>query len=87
MRFTILFLPFILTACASVKPVECPPCQPKVIEKPIIMKCEPPEVPRYELEAFHSDDSYEARLKKLIKNYGIFKEENTLLRKALEVCK
>jgi len=30
---------------------------------------------------------YEKRLRKLIKNYGLLKEENILLRRAMEVCK
>jgi len=77
----------IITACASTKPIECPPCQPKIIEKPVVLKCEPPEVLQAKLEEIKQEDSYEEKLRKLIKNYGILKEENLLLRKALEVCK
>ncbi|MEM4958366.1 MAG: hypothetical protein QXX12_00650 [Nanopusillaceae archaeon] len=89
MRLILVFLSAIMiTACASTKPItECPPCQPKVIEKPVVVKCEPPEVPKAELEQIKQEDSYEERLRKLIRNYGILKEENLLLRKALEVCK
>ncbi|MEM5854038.1 MAG: hypothetical protein QW228_06755 [Candidatus Aenigmatarchaeota archaeon] len=89
MKLILVFLlAVITTACASTKPLtECPPCQPKIIEKPVVLKCEPPEVPQAELETIKREDPYEERLRKLIKNYGILKEENLLLRKALEVCK
>ncbi|MEM0333205.1 MAG: hypothetical protein QXX30_01940 [Candidatus Aenigmatarchaeota archaeon] len=84
----VLLLTIMIAACASTKPVtECPPCQPKVIEKPVVLKCEPPKVLRAELEQIKQEDSYEEKLRKLIKNYGILKEENYLLRKALGVCK
>lgn len=89
MRLILVFLSAIMiTACASTKPItECPPCQPKIIEKPVVLKCEPPEVPQAKLEEIKQEDSYEEKLRKLITNYGILKEENYLLRKALEVCK
>ncbi|QID32288.1 hypothetical protein [Pampinifervens florentissimum] len=81
-----LVLPVMLVSCATTT-TECPVCQTKIVEKPVVLKCEPPEVPRAELEIIKQEDSYEERLRKLIKNYGLLKEENILLRRAMEVCK
>jgi len=81
-----LLLPAMLTSCVATT-TECPVCQPRVIEKPVILKCEPPEVPKAKLEEIKQEDIYEERLRKLLKNYGLLKEENILLRRAIEVCK
>ncbi len=80
-----IFMAFIASCGQAVR--ECPACKPQVIEKPIVTKCEVPEVPPAELEKIQEKDTYEERLRKLIKNYGLLKEENTLLRRAIEICK
>ncbi|MEM3426696.1 hypothetical protein [Hydrogenobacter thermophilus] len=80
--FMVTLLPlFFLFSCA--KHVEAV----KTIEVPVITKCEVPEVPQAELEKITKGDSYEERLRKLISNYGKLKEENFLLRQAIEVCR
>ncbi|MEM0326901.1 MAG: hypothetical protein QW733_07735 [Desulfurococcaceae archaeon] len=79
-------LPVMLASCATTT-TECPVCQTKIVEKPVVLKCEPPEVPKAELEEIKREDTYEEKLRKLIRNYGLLKEENILLRRAMEVCK
>lgn len=78
----------ILTGCGqAIKQAECPACKPQVIEVPVVQECEVPNVPQANLEEVKKEDSYEEKLRKLIHNYGKLKEENYLLRKAMEVCK
>lgn len=90
MRKTLMVLllafPF-LFSCATAVKQECPVCQPKIVEKPVIVRCEIPEVPPANLEKITEQDPYDERLRKLIKNYGLLKEQNYLLRKATEVCR
>lgn len=77
---------FFLFSCApTVK--ECPVCKPQIIEKPVVVRCELPEVPQSQLEKITEQDPHDVRLQKLIRNYGLLKEENLLLRKAMEVCR
>lgn len=61
--------------------------QPKMIEKPLIMKCEVPEVPKAELEPVPENGTYPEKLKTILNNYFKLEKENALLRSALEVCK
>jgi|DewCreStandDraft_5_1066085.scaffolds.fasta_scaffold17669_5 hypothetical protein len=80
MRKLLIVVSACISACA-------PTVKERLVEVPVPVKCEVPNVPPAELEKITKEDSYEERLRKLIHNYGKLKEENILLRKALEVCR
>lgn len=78
-----LLISLLLASCSSLtKSCKCDP----IIEK-VPVKCTIPDVPKSNLEKISGNDSYEEKLRKLIVNYGLLKEENYLLRQAIEVCK
>lgn len=81
-RLVVLILSISLTSCAVKTGSECKP----IVEK-VPVKCSVPDIPPYELEKIQESDTYEERLRKLISNYGKLREENRILREAIEVCK
>ena len=80
MRKLLIVVSACISACA-------PTVKERLVEVPVPVKCEVPNVPPAELEKITKEDSYEERLRNLIHNYDKLKEENILLRKALEVCR
>lgn len=74
-----------LYSCASM--TANTPCVPQTVTVKEYIRCEVPDVPKSELETINPNDTYEEKLRKLISNYGKLKEENILLRKAIDVCR
>jgi hypothetical protein len=61
--------------------------QTKYIEKPVYVKCTIPEVPKTQKPVLNDEMSYPEKLQNLINYMFDLEKENTLLRKAQEVCK
>lgn len=63
--------------------------KPKVeyIEKPVFIKCQIPDIPKAELEPIPDNVEYSKKLEVILNNCLKVKQENELLREALELCK
>lgn len=83
----ILIALFSLYSCGAVvnREAQCPP--PKIIEVPIIQKCEIPNIPEPQLHDLKNFHRYDEKLQKLIENYGIILEDNKRLREIIKICK
>ncbi|MGC8869621.1 MAG: hypothetical protein ACP5PT_00825 [Brevinematia bacterium] len=71
----ILSLIFILS-CASKNDVA----------KPLIMKCEIPDIPKADIEEINANMPYSVKLEKILNNCLKIKKENELLREAIKLC-
>jgi len=58
----------------------------QVIEKPVMVKCKIPEVPRAELEKIPENATYPVKLQIILNNCLKIQKENELLREAIKVC-
>jgi len=81
LMFTILSFLFLVTGCAQ----HTANMQP-VIEKPVYLKCQIPEIPRAELEPISENASYPVKLQIILNNCLKIQRENELLREALKLC-
>ncbi len=57
------------------------------VEKPVLQKCQIPDIPKAELETPTSDMDYAKKLEVILNNCFKIKKENELLREAIELCK
>jgi len=67
-----------LIGCAG-RPVQ-------VMEKPVMVRCKVPEVPRAELEKVPENATYPEKLRVILNNCLKVQKENELLREAIKVC-
>lgn len=49
--------------------------------------CPIPDIEKAKLEQIHQEDDYNTVLNKLIRNYGLLKEENAKLWEIIEMCR
>lgn len=62
-------------------------CATKTVEKPVYIKCSIPDIPPSQLEKVPENASYPEKLRIILNNCLKIKQENEMLRKAMEVCK
>jgi len=63
----------------------CAP-QTKYIEKPVIMKCQIPEIPEPDLDPVPEDASYPEKLKVILNNCLKINKHRELLKEAIKLC-
>lgn len=76
--YVILLSSFLFFSCAT---------KTVTVEKPVYIKCSIPEIPPAQLEKVPENASYPEKLQVILNNCLKIKQENELLRKAMEVCR
>jgi len=77
----IIIITLIFFGCAS------PKLQPAVIEKPVMMKCPIPDIPKADIKPIPPNASYLEKLQIILNNYIQLYQENILLRESIKLCK
>jgi len=82
MRLLIMFyLGLLLFGCAG-----APTPKPAIVEKPVYLKCQIPEIPPADLEKVPENATYPEKLKIILNNCLKIQRENQLLREAIKTC-
>ena len=81
MKKLVVLAGFIFLFSCTTKP------QIQYIEKPIFLKCQIPDIPKTELEPIPENVEYSKKLEVILNNCLKIKQENELLREAIELCK
>lgn len=81
MRLIILFLLFLFSTSCAVKE------NVRYIEKPVYVKCKLPDIPKSDLEKINDNMPYDEKLKIILNNCLKIRQENELLREAIELCR
>jgi len=78
-RPLILCLGLFLFGCAGAP-------KPTIIEKPVYLKCQIPEIPPADLEKVPENATYPQKLQIILNNCLKIQRENQLLREAIKTC-
>lgn len=81
MIIAIIITAILLSSCSATKP------KVEYVEKPVFIKCQIPEIPKSELEPIPEKADYSKKLEVILNNCLKIKQENELLRQAIEVCR